>query len=107
MKTEDYEEWNLVKVLIQKVLDKIHSSKEAKRIYNGYIFRPASESPILSCEVFFAVAGNHAFDDRYEEFNITKLEGNKIRAFFQNYYGAGENPEIINEFQQLVELSKK
>ena len=107
MKTEDYEEWNLVKVLIQKVLDKIHSSKEAKRIYNGYIFRPASESPILSCEVFFAVAGNHAFDDRYEEFNITKLEGHKIRAYFQTHFGAGEYPEIEKKFEQLVELLKK
>lgn len=49
-------------------------------------------------------AGNHAFDDYPEMFNITKQEGHEIRAFFQRY-SPRKYPELRAYLQKLIETA--
>ena len=46
-------------------------------------------------------AGNHAFDDYPDMFNITKQEGHTIRGFFQTY-SPRKYPELKDYLQKLI-----
>ena len=67
-----------MKNMIMQISRKIVANKEAFAVYARF-----AGMNHLCAHRLESAAGNHAFDDHPEAFDITEQEGHHIRAFFQ------------------------
>ncbi len=82
--------------LLQKVFQKILTDEIAAESFAAYSFKhPMS----LDYNNLSNAAGNHVFDDRPDDFEIKKIEGHTIRAFFQMY----SDNEFKAEVEKIIE----
>ena len=72
-----------------------------KKLYNFYPKTTISENKFIPsglCDL----ACNHLFDDRPELFGITKIQGHKVREYFQENTNS-YNLELYKEFSDYFE----
>ena len=72
-----------MKEMIAQLVRKISCNKKAIETY-----QLGSGSYYICAWRLEQAAGNHAFDDHYEDFGITEDDGHKIRAFFQGMHSS-------------------
>lgn len=82
--------------LFQKVINKAQTCPAASLFSNASI----------SAEKVEDAAGNHAFDDWPEFWEITEQEGHQIRSVFQ-YYSCRRIPEFKQYIQELIDTARE
>jgi len=85
-----------VETLMRKVVRKIKENPELDKYVE--IIRAHRST----AEIFEDAAGNHAFDDYPEVWDITEHEGHVIRGFFQ-HYSCRRDDELKAQVEKLIE----
>lgn len=90
-----------IRIILSKILTAIQKDRTLLTYYPKTNLR-SSQITVRNLE---DLAGNHLFDDHPELFRITKMEGKRVRAFFQSHCTkrAQLNSVLRKEFPYIIE----
>lgn len=92
-------------------MENFKQSKEWEQLFQSLINKakssPASSlflSNSITAEKVEDAAGNHVFDDHFDYWKISEVEGHQIRSVFQ-YFSVRSSPEFKKYIQDLIDNS--
>ena len=90
-----------IKPLLEEILPLIRLDEKVRAEVEFWL---KIKNKKINFENLSDLAGNHLFDDRFYIFNITKIQGHKIREYFQlNFDNYNSIQEFRKEFSNLLE----